>query len=234
MGIADEMKKLTENIITSYDVRVKALGDLVTDTRKTLKGFAQDRKEMSEEQAKNLADFVGDLSKNVANMLKGFQKSHKEMSEDQAKSLSDFVKSLTKGVGSMLSGFQKDRGKMSEELKDNLAKAVKDIETYVKKRLKEFDEAHAEMSDALKKSLARYVGDIVKSVKGLLGEYSSDMKKAKEAWTSMSSGLAKSRGAGVMPRIEAGERVTTVKKAVAKKGRKKKKIAPFTLLFIGS
>ena len=61
MGIADSMKGITENITASYDVRVKALKDLVVDTRKTIKGFASDRKQMSadrkqmsKEQAKNL------------------------------------------------------------------------------------------------------------------------------------------------------------------------------------
>ena len=72
MGIADSMKGITENITASYDVRVKALKDLVVDTRKTIKGFASDRKQMSadrkqmsKEQAKNLAGFVSGLTKNV-------------------------------------------------------------------------------------------------------------------------------------------------------------------------
>jgi len=65
MGIADSMKGITENITASYDVRVKALKDLVVDTRKTIKGFAADRKQMSKEQAKNLAGFVSGLTKNV-------------------------------------------------------------------------------------------------------------------------------------------------------------------------
>lgn len=39
MGIAESMKGITENIVASYDVRVKALGDLVTGTKKNLKGF---------------------------------------------------------------------------------------------------------------------------------------------------------------------------------------------------
>ena len=47
MGIADGVKGITENIVASYDVRVKALKDLVVDTRKTIKGFAADRKKMS-------------------------------------------------------------------------------------------------------------------------------------------------------------------------------------------
>ncbi len=138
MGIADSMKGITENIIASYDVRVKALGDLGADTRKTLKGFAEERKKMSEEQAKNLADFMDGLSKSVEDMLKGFQREHKNMSDGQAKSLADFVKNLNKDVGSMLKGFQTDRGKMSKELKKDLDKYVADIVSGVKKLLGEY------------------------------------------------------------------------------------------------
>jgi hypothetical protein len=87
LGIADSMKGITENIIGSYDVRVKALKELVGDTHKTIKGFTADRKEMGAEQAKNLGDFVNGLEKGVGSMLKGFQASHKEMSAEQAATL---------------------------------------------------------------------------------------------------------------------------------------------------
>jgi gas vesicle protein len=215
MGIADSMKEITEDIITSYDVRVKAVGDLSADTHKTLKGFSSDRKKMGKEQAKTLSNFVNDLTRNVGDMLKGFQKNHKQMSNDQAKSLADFVENLANDVGSMLNGFQKDRGKMSKELKNKLAKEVKEIETYVKKRLKEFNEAHTEMSDALKMSLAKYVSDIASGVKKLLGEYSSDMKKAANAWQGMSKTIARARkGRAEVPKVEAKVKVRPVKEAV--------------------
>lgn len=215
MGIADSMKEITEDIITSYDVRVKAVGDLAADTRKTLKGFSSDRKKMGKEQAETLSNFVNDLTRNVGNMLKGFRKNHKQMSNEQAKSLADFVENLANDVGSMLNGFQKDRGKMSKELKNKLAKEAKEIETYVKKRLKEFNEAHTEMSDALKMSLAKYVSDIASGVKKLLGEYSSDMKKAANAWQGMSKTLARARkGGAAVPKVEAKVKVRPVKEAV--------------------
>ena len=77
------------------------------------------------------------------------------------------------------------------------------------------------MSEQQKKDLDKYVNDIVSNVKRLLGEYGSDMAKAKAAWQGMAGSLAKSRKGGVMPRIEAGEKVTTVEEAVEKKGKKK-------------
>ncbi len=214
MTIAEDMKKLTENIIVSNDVRLKALGELVAGTHQTLKGFSMDRKKMAAQQAKDLADFVNGLSKNVQSFISKFQKDHQQMSKEQAKSLSDFVTNLASEMGSMLNGFQTARSKMSKELKDRLAKEVKEIEIYVANKLEEFNKAHADMSGALKKELNNYVMGIVGETKKLLKEYSSDMAQAKKAWKDMSTTMAKSRKAGfLMPEIDAGEKVTTVKQA---------------------
>ena len=67
------------------------------------------------------------------------------------------------------------------------------------------------MSDELKKNLDRYAGDLAKGMRKVLGEYRADMKKAHGVWQGMTSLLSKSRKSGVMPRLEAGEKVTTVR-----------------------
>lgn len=214
MGIAEGMKDIAEDIIASYDVRVKALGDLVADTRRTLgdarkslKGFAADRKQMSEEQAKDLAEFMGGLSKTIGNMLKGFRSELKEVASARAEA--------------------------KEELRAKLTRDAKELKGYVRKKLKEFSDAHAEMSEEQRKDLASYVKGITNSVKDilngaqdLLGGYRSDNKKAGAIWKNMAATLAKARSEGVMPRIEAGERVSAVSEVVKKrrgrpKGRRK-------------
>jgi uncharacterized protein YoxC len=195
MAIAEDMKKLTESIIISNDVRVKAVGELVADTHKTLNGFSMDRKKMAAQQSKDLADFVNGLSKDVQGMLKSarnmvqqFHKDNMQMSKEQAKNLADFVNNLAAGVGSMLDSFRKDHAHMSKELKDKLAREIKDIQAEVE----------------------RILGDADK----LMGEFSADMAGAKKAWQSMSAVLARSRKAGfMMPKIDAGKKVTTVKQA---------------------
>jgi len=212
MGIAESMKGLTEDILASYDTRVKALGDLVADThkivadaRKTIKGFASDRKKMSVEQAEALGNYAKDLAKNVSGLLKEFGKNRKHMSEAQVKSLTDFVKGitdfvkdLTKKTGSMLNGFSKDRKEMSEELKDKLTKDVKGIQVAVK--------------------------NIVNDAQALVTEYRSDMIKARSTWQGMADTLAKAKGKGVMAKIETGEKAAIVPAEEAKKkGRGKKR-----------
>jgi F0F1-type ATP synthase membrane subunit b/b' len=215
MAIADSMKTITENIVSSYDERVRALGDLVADTHKTLEGFASNRKKMGKEQAETLSIFVNDLTKNVENMLKGFRNDHKQMSNEQAKGLADFVKNLTGDVSSMLNGFQKDRSEMSADLKKRLKKTVMEIESYTKNKLKEFSDDHADMSEELKKELVKFTGDIQRGVKKLLGEHAADMKEAANAWQGMSETLAETRkGRTVVSKVEAKVKVRPVEEAV--------------------
>lgn len=163
--IADSMKGITENIIASHDVREKELKELVSDTHKTIKGFAADREKMSKEQAKNLSD-------NVGTMLKGFKASHKEMADN-------LKESLEKG--------ETDRLKDFKGMMGNIQKGIKDIENYVAKQLKEFHDVHAKMSEQQKKDLAN-------EVKNLLGEYSLDMAEAKAAWQGLAATMGKKSG----------------------------------------
>jgi phage host-nuclease inhibitor protein Gam len=238
MAIAEDMKKLTENIIFSNDVRVKALGDLVADTHETLRGFATDRKKMAVEQAKDLAGFVKGLVKDVGDMLKRFQKEHRDMSSALSKSLSDFVMDLAKDVGSMMKNIQKMHKEMAENLKKNLEKGeterlkdfqkmmsdiqkgIKEIETFVANKLKEFNNDHADMSEALKKELNGYVMGIVKETRGFLKECGSEMSQARKAWQGMSATMAKARKSGF--KIDAGKKVTTVGHGNKRNARKSK------------
>jgi superfamily I DNA/RNA helicase len=198
MAIAEDMKKLTENIIASSDVRLKAVGGIVADTRDLVEGFTRDRGKMAKEQARDLAGFVSGLSKDVQSSLKNaqdmlneFHKSNSQMGREQAKNLSDFVHNLTGEVGSMLHCFEKERSKMSNELMDKLAKEVKDIQSQVERILDEADR--------------------------LVGGFNADMARAKKSWRDMSAAIAKARKSGF---VKAGEKVTTVgqsKKRTAKK-----------------
>jgi hypothetical protein len=197
MAIREGMKNITESIARSHGERGKALNVLVSDTRKTLKLFEQERQKTGGEQAKNLADFVNGMSAGVEEALKGFTKDHKKMSGEQARDLSDFARKLAVDVGAMLSGFEKERGEMSAELRGRLGQEVKDIRAYLKKRLKEFDKAHGEMSNDLKKRLADYVDDLTKRSVKLRNEYISDMNKAKDAWQSMYKTMSEARGGRV-------------------------------------
>lgn len=195
MEMADGMKSITDNIAASSEERSKAMRNLMSDTRETLKRAARERKGMSKEQAKGLSDYARNLAHDVEDMLKGFRMNRKKMSKGQAQDLSNFAKKLSADTDSMLSRFKKEEGRMSEELRERLGSEVKAVKTYVRKRLKEFDRAHSEMSNTVEKSLTQYANDLVGGVGKLLSGHSSEMKKARGAWLNMSRELNGTRAA---------------------------------------
>lgn len=199
MSIAENMQKLTEDIIVSSDVRLKAVGDLMADTRRTLNGFSRDRKKMAAQQSKDLGQFVSGLSKNVQGMLRSarnmveqFNKDNTQMSEEQARSLADFVRDLVTNVGSMLGSFQKDHDGMSRDLRNRLAREIKDIQAEVRTILDNADK--------------------------LMHEYKANMAEARKAWRSMSAALdrATKRSGSKPPDINAGKKARPVKNCSAK------------------
>lgn len=202
--IAEDMKKLTENIIVANDVRVKALGALVSDTHRTLDGFSRDRRKMATQQTRDLAHFMDGLSRNVQGLLKSaqgmvqrFRKDNVQMSKEQAKSLAAFVNNLVAGVGSMLDGFQKDHAHISRELRGKLAQEINDIQRDVERILEDADT--------------------------LVGQFGADMTRARKAWQGMSAALTRARKAGLLtPEIDAAGRVTTVKQAAREAPGKKR------------
>jgi Sec-independent protein translocase protein TatA len=194
MGIADDVKNLGEDIVASYNARVKAIGTIVNETRT--------------------------LANNTHGMLKRFHAGHQEMSAKQAKDLADFMVDLTKNVGSLIKEFQKEHKNMAVSLKSSLAKNRRDIETYVKNKLQEFSAAQAEMSDELKKDLAKYVADIVNGTRELLGAFHDERERMGAHWQAMAATMAQKRG--IKPvEAEAGADVKTVEKAVEKPKKRK-------------
>ena len=234
MGISDDMKKLGEDIVSDNDVRVKAIGVLVKDTHKMLKGFQAEHKEM----ATNLR---GELAKGEDNRLKDFQV--------MMANIQKFVSDIGKEVSAMIERFQAEHKTMADELRENLGKGevdrlkafndmmgnihqdINQIETYVANKLKEFSDAHADMSEELKKMLAEYVADMVKAttqlmsdiqkrqkernteVADLLGAFQTEREKMAANWLALTVKMAKKRG--IMPKMEAEVKVRPVKEAIA-------------------
>jgi len=233
MGISNDMKKLREDIVSANDVRVKAIGVLVKDTHKMLKGFQAEHKEMAAnlrgELAKgedqrlkdfrvmmaNIQKFVSDVDKEVSAMIERFQKEHKAMADE-------LRENLEKG--------EADRLKTFNDMMGNIHQDINQIETYVANKLKEFSDAHAGMSEELKKMLANYVADMVKATKNLMSDiqnrqkernaevadlletFKTEREKMAANWQALTTTMAKKRG--IKPKVEAEVKVRPVKEAI--------------------
>ena len=242
MGIAVDMRNLGEDIIASYDTRIKTIGTLVKDTHNMLKGFQVEHKEMANDLKADLAKgeedrlrgfktlmaniqkFMSELTKEVNEMIKGFQKEHKEMADALAES-------LNKG--------EEDRIKAFKLMMKNIQKEIKEIETHVKERLKEFSDAHANMSEEVREELAKYADDMVKATKKLMRDiqarqkernmevsdlleaFKAEREKMAANWQVLVARMAKKRGDG--PVISANAGVKTVEEAISRRGKGRKR-----------
>jgi DNA anti-recombination protein RmuC len=141
-AIAEDMKRLAEDMLAANDTRLRVVGSLMATTRETLQRFHTDRHKMATGQAKDLAGFTIGLSRDVheirrkaRNLIKEFKKTGRQMSTEQSNRLADFVQGLAQDVTAMLGRFEKERGRMSKELGQRLAQEIGDIKTAVEQIL---------------------------------------------------------------------------------------------------
>lgn len=240
MGLAEDMKSITEGITDSYDSRIRAARDrikevreLAGNTQKTVRDFASARKHMGAGQAKALGADVADLRKATDGMMKGFQKDHKAMAADLQEKAEALKGNLAHGEADRMKDFKELKAGVQEVIRE-VEKSVKDIKSYAANKLEEFSGARADMSQELKKDLTKYVADIEKETKAVLGEartlvdgFSNERKMMSANWQGMAAVMAKKRG--VPPAAEAkpaaaeiAETEETKPKRKARKKRAKK------------
>ena len=87
MGVADDIKKLGEDIVASYDLRVnsydlrvKEIRKLAKDTQNMLKGFQREQKNMATELRKTLKEGEVVRLKEVLDLLQEFKTEREKMS----------------------------------------------------------------------------------------------------------------------------------------------------------
>ncbi len=220
MGLADDMKNITEGITDSYASRIRAtrdrikeVGELAGNTQKTVRDFASERKHMGAGQAKALGEFVGtlrgnveDLRKAAGSMIHGFQKDHKAMAAELKEKAEALRGSLAQGEADRMKDYKELQAGIQEVL-GQVRKSVKDIKSHVADKLEEFSGNRAIMSQELKKDLVKHVADIARETKAVLGEartlvdgFSSERKMMSANWQGMAASMAKKRG--VQPAVQ--------------------------------
>ena len=251
MGIADDIKNLGEDIAGSYDMRVKAIGVLVKDTHKMLKGFRSEHKEMAANLRGGLEQGESDRLKAFKAMMADIQKGVKEIEtyvENKLKEFSDAHKEMADKLRSDLGKGETGRLKDFKSMMTGIKKAIKEIETYVANKLKEFSDAHKEMSEELRKELAKYVDDMVKATRKLMGDiqarqkernaevadlleaYKTERERMAANWQALTATMAKKRG--IMPEVEAEVKVRPVKEAIKEEVSPEMKLEKKVLKFI--
>ena len=203
MPIAQDMKRLGEDIVTSYDTRIAAVGNIIVETGDLLKRFDKEHKGMSVELKRDLAQGEDERLKAFKALLSDIQKRQKERETE---------------VEKMLKTFQKEHKEMADALEKMLAASENE-------RLKEFKPMLAGIQKRIK--------EIGTEVANYLAEVKDDMTKAGEAWQKMAGqmervrhGVAikieKGKPIGVAAGAEVKTAAEVAKPKKGKRGRRKK------------
>ncbi len=188
MGIATDMKNLSDDIIVSHDMRVKAIGGLVKDTRNMLKGFQKEHEEMADNLRMNLDKGETQRLKDFKSMMADTQHSIREIENYVANRLKEFSNAHADMRGGLIKELVRDVG--------NTVKATKKLMSDIQSRQKE---RNAEIAD-------------------LMDEFRTEREKMAASWQALTATMAKKRGGNGKAFVSAGEQVMTVEEAIGKKG----------------
>jgi hypothetical protein len=218
MGIADDIKNLGDDIVTSYDMRVKAIGQLVKDTNKMLKGFQSEHKKMA-------SSLKADLAKGEQDRLKAFN----SIMSDVKKYVADMVE----GTAKLMEGIRKEQEDRNNGTADLLAKFAKDhgvMANELRGSLKEGETARLNDFKTMMSGIQKYVDDVIKETKRLISEiqarqeernkgvldlleaFKTEREKMAANWQSMAATMANRRG--IKPEVEAEVKVRPVEEAI--------------------
>ena len=166
------MKGIIDNIITSYDMQVKALGILVANTQKALEQSEKEGK--ANEKVQKVENFVRNLIMNLNNMLAKFyflrerkNRKQEQMTDKQVKAITGFVivvETLTENVRSLLRRFQD-----GQTFEEKIDEEIRGLETCVGQKLKEFDKTLDETNGTLTIHPVKFAHNIAGSFAEQLG-----------------------------------------------------------------
>jgi len=194
MPLAEEMNKIVNNILHSYEARIQSIGSLFDTTHQILQGFQdalietrEEREKIRAELRENLAkkeslrrkDFDNmmkgilltqeEREKEVRNLLNRYLNEQREMAQALRENLESVKDSLARGEVQRLRGFQ-------EVIKEILDKQDKRKEL-ITSRLKEFQKEQRELSSRLKELLAKGKELRIKDFKSMLREFKANHKE---------------------------------------------------------
>lgn len=188
MPLAEEMKDIVNDMVSSYEVRIQSIGAIFDTTHQILEGFQDSFLGAKQEREKVNAELRESLAKNESLRKKDFDNMMRGILSTQDK--------REKEVRNLLSHYLNEQKEVAQTLRDNLAK-VKDAlaigkagrvrefqalmngifakqderKNEVTSKLKEFQKEQEEIAKRLKELLAKGRELRIKNLKLMLKEF---------------------------------------------------------------
>ena len=187
MPLAEDMKNIVENIISSYETRIESVGSVFDATHQLIEGFQdsfldtkQEREKLKAELRANLAKSESLRKKDFDSMMQGILSAQ----EEKEKEVRDLLKNYLNGQREMAHALRDNLAEIKGALGKGEAVRVKEFQGIIKEilarqderkdevtsRLKDFQNAQQEMAKRLKELLAKGRELRIKDLKSMLKE----------------------------------------------------------------
>ncbi|MBU4345763.1 MAG: hypothetical protein KKH29_00365 [Candidatus Omnitrophica bacterium] len=156
MGIVDDMKRVAEEIVSSYQARISEVATLIDNTHQLLEDFKTKRNEMSNQLKETLARQESlrkkDFDYMMQNVLSHQDKREKEVKE-LLKTFFEEQKEVAEIIKKSLTGAEKIRIDDFKKMLQDIQAKQRTRENEVSVTLKEFQTEYKEMAESLRSLL---------------------------------------------------------------------------------
>jgi len=190
MGKIEDMSKLTEEIISSYESRIFTVGSIVDDTHQVIDDLRAKRNIMSSKLKETLAQEGSLRKKDFDNMMKDLFSIQEEREKEVRDLLKTYLEEQKETAKTIRENFKKNETARiaGEKIRGNdFRKMLEDIRTKQTSResevcemLKEFRKEHKETSESFRNPLSKEKGVRVKDVKMMLKNVNAKRREVKE------------------------------------------------------
>jgi len=214
MGIAEDMKKLAEEIVSSYKSQISAVGIIIDNVHHLLEDFKTERGEISNQLKETLAKGKSLRKKDFDNMMKDILSRQEEREkqvrdllkaflEEQKETAEIIKKNLAEGEKVRINDFKK----MLQDIQAKQEARENEVTTTLKKFQKEYKEMAESLRNLLNKGEAIRVKDFKEMIKNIrsrqieranevrerLNEFRKERQYSASYWHKTTEKMAKKR-----------------------------------------
>ena len=189
MAVVEDMKRVAEEIVSSYQSRISTVAAIIDDTHHLLEDFKAKRNEMSNQLKETLAR-QGSLRKKDFDDMMQHVLSHQDEREKEVKELLktffEEQKEVAEIIKKSLTGAEKIRIDDFKKMLQDIQARQKARENEVSVMLKEFQTEYKEMAESLRSLLDKREAIRIREFKVMLKNIRSrQIERAEEARTKL-------------------------------------------------
>ncbi len=175
MGLSNEMKSLSEEMLSSFKKRVQDNEELVVNVGKKLQGYRNEQKNTAKQLNANAAALKNDLAAGEKGRLSTYNKLMSSIQKDIT-SIEQDVKSSKSSANALIKDFSKARKVMSRDLDRFFSEENKSRAETEQSRMADYEVFIGRISDEVS-SIFNYTNEMLEKFASEHKEMSADLRK---------------------------------------------------------